>query len=69
MRRRAGFAYRDEVYNPRTDDQGIVEIRVAKQRHGTTRTVRARWRGEFCRVDDLDDDRWQAADYQDEAHA
>jgi replicative DNA helicase len=61
------FAYRDEVYNPETTDLGIVEIRVAKQRHGTTRTVRAQWQGEFCRVDDIEvgDGEWQPTDYQD----
>ena len=35
------FPYRDEVYDPDTDDQGIIELILAKQRSGTTGTTRA----------------------------
>ena len=30
------FAYRDEYYNPDTVDRGILELIVAKARHGET---------------------------------
>lgn len=47
------FCYRDEVYNPATDDQGIVEIIATKVRSGTPGTVRAAWSGEYGRVTPL----------------
>jgi replicative DNA helicase len=36
------FIYRDEVYHPETEDQGIAEISIAKHRNGpiTTRPIR-----------------------------
>lgn len=34
------FLYRDEVYNPETNDRDILEINVAKQRNGPLGTVR-----------------------------
>lgn len=49
------FIYRDEVYNRDTDDQGIAEIIVGKQRAGPTGTCRVRFFSEFTRFDDLAD--------------
>lgn len=34
------FLYRDEVYNPQTQEPGITEVIVAKQREGATGTVK-----------------------------
>ncbi len=41
------FIYRDEVYNPNTDDKGIAELIVSKFRGGTPGTVRLAWLPEF----------------------
>ena len=47
------FIYRDEVYRPDTEDKGIAEIIVAKQRSGPSDTVRLRFEGHFTRFSDL----------------
>lgn len=47
------FLYRDEVYNTESQEQGIAEIIIGKQRNGPVGTVRLSFRGEFTRFDDL----------------
>ena len=47
------FVYRDEVYNKETDEQGVAEIIVGKQRAGPTGTARMRFFNEFTRFDNL----------------
>ncbi len=48
------FIYRDEVYNETTtNDKGIAEVIVGKQRNGPIGTVKLAFRGEFVRFDDL----------------
>ena len=47
------FIYRDEVYNRDSDDRGIAEIIIGKQRAGPTGTCRVRFFNEFTRFDDL----------------
>lgn len=37
------FIYRDEYYNPDTEDKGVAEIIVAKHRAGETATVKLAW--------------------------
>ena len=49
--------YRDEVYNEQTNDAGICEIQICKNRHGYTGTVRAEWAGEFVSFGDV----WRGA--------
>lgn len=45
--------YRDEVYNEDTMDKGVVEILIDKNRHGPTGYVKAIWRGECMRFDNM----------------
>ncbi len=47
------FIYRDEVYNQDSDDRGIAEIIIGKQRAGPTGTCRVRFFNEYTRFDDL----------------
>jgi replicative DNA helicase len=47
------FIYRDEVYNKETEDKGIAEVIVAKQRSGPTDTVRLRFAKHITRFMDL----------------
>ena len=37
------FLYRDEYYNPNTEDLGVAECIVAKNRHGEVGTVKLQW--------------------------
>ena len=37
------FLYRDEYYNENTEDKGVAECIVAKNRHGETGTVKLQW--------------------------
>jgi len=41
--------YRDEVYNPDTENPNVCEVNVAKQRNGPTKTVEVRWQNQFTR--------------------
>lgn len=47
------FVYRDEVYNPDTDQIGLAEVIIGKQRNGPLGTAKLQWRGEIQRFDDL----------------
>ncbi|MBQ0754576.1 MAG: replicative DNA helicase [Gammaproteobacteria bacterium] len=47
------FLYRDEVYNKDTQEKGIAEVIIGKQRNGPIGTCRLAFRGEFTRFDDL----------------
>lgn len=43
------FLYRDEVYNPDTEQRNLAECIIAKNRHGATNKVYLQWLGEFTR--------------------
>lgn len=43
------FLYRDEYYNDDTEDKGVAECIVAKNRHGATDTVKLAWDGQYTR--------------------
>jgi replicative DNA helicase len=46
--------YRDDVYNPDSQDRGTAEILVEKNRHGPTGFVRCAWVGEYLKFADLE---------------
>lgn len=43
------FPYRDEVYNEDTEDKGIAEIIIGKQREGEAKTVKSYFEGHYSR--------------------
>ena len=45
------FIYRDEVYNAETQDKGVAEIIISKQRNGPIGTVFLTFLGEFTRFE------------------
>lgn len=50
-----GFIYRDEVYNEDTQDKGIAEFIIAKQRNGPIGKIRLKFFGHFARFDSLEE--------------
>jgi len=47
------FIYRDEYYNPSSEDQGIAELLVAKNRHGATTTIKLAFQPNFVTFQNL----------------
>ena len=47
------FIYRDEVYNPDSQDKGTAEILIRKQRNGPIGMVRLAFMGQFTRFENL----------------
>ncbi|MBS0213198.1 MAG: replicative DNA helicase [Proteobacteria bacterium] len=53
------FIYRDEVYNKdKTDNKGLAEIIIAKQRNGPTGAVKLRFFGEYTKFENLAHDQY-----------
>lgn len=48
------FLYRDEYYNPETEDKGMLETIIAKQRDGETGTVKLAWLPQFQTIGNID---------------
>ncbi len=51
------FVYRDEVYHPDSEDKGIAEVIVGKQRNGPTGFVKLAFLGPFTAFENLARDR------------
>jgi replicative DNA helicase len=49
------LVYRDEYYNKESKDQGIAELIVAKSKDTALGVVRCRFRGEYTRFDNLEE--------------
>src|SRR6185503_8929961 len=47
------FIYRDEVYNPDSQDKGMAEIIIGKQRNGPIGKVDLAFLGEYTRFENL----------------
>ena len=48
------FLYRDEYYHKDSDDKGIAEVIIGKQRNGPTCTVRLKWLAEYTKFANLE---------------
>ena len=48
------FLYRDEYYNIETEEKGIGECIIAKQRNGPVGTVKMAWIGAHSKFADLE---------------
>lgn len=58
------FIYRDEVYNEDSEEKGIAEIIIGKQRNGPIGTIRLAFQGRFTRFDDLAHDAYRGNSYE-----
>ena len=47
------YIYRDEVYNPNSEDKGMAEIIIGKQRNGPLATVKTRFLGQYSIFENL----------------
>jgi replicative DNA helicase len=45
--------YRDDYYDENSEDRGIAEVNVAKNRHGPTEKVKLTFRGSYAKFDNL----------------
>lgn len=48
------FLYRDDYYNPDTEDKNTAELIIAKQRNGPTGSVKLAWLGKYSKFGRLD---------------
>jgi len=57
------FVYRDDYYDPESEERNVCEVIVAKNRHGSTNTVKLQFAGEYTKFSTLEtrhheDDVW-----------
>lgn len=50
------FIYRDEVYNPESNDKGTAEIIIGKHRNGPIGTIRLTFLGRYTRFENFTPD-------------
>lgn len=48
------FIYRDEVYNNASQEKGVAEIIIGKQRNGPIGTVKLKFSGQYSKFEDLE---------------
>ena len=48
------FIYRDDYYNPDTDEKGIAEINIAKQRNGPIGKIKLLWQANLTKFQNLE---------------
>lgn len=48
------FLYRDEIYNPDTEQKNIAECIIAKHRNGSTGNIKMVWAGQYTKFMNLD---------------
>lgn len=48
------FLYRDEYYNPDTEEKGVAEVIIAKQRSGYTGSVKLAWLSQYTKFGNLE---------------
>ena len=53
------FLYRDEYYNPNSEEQGVAECIVSKNRHGEVGTVKLQWMPQYQTFSDRE---WKHAE-------
>ncbi|MFI3114620.1 MAG: replicative DNA helicase [Clostridia bacterium] len=41
------FLYRDDYYNPETEEKNVAEVIISKNRHGSVGTIKLQWIGEY----------------------
>ena len=48
------FIYRDDYYNNDSEEKGISEIIIGKQRNGPTGTIKLAWQAEYTKFANLE---------------
>ncbi len=57
------FIYRDEIYNEDTNDKGVAEVIIGKQRNGPTGTIKLTFLGKYTRFESFASDQYGDGQY------